>query len=147
MPATAWIFKCWDGTQASYTLGKYPTTEHASPGLPLQTSDPEVFVNSADLSARTWHSAVRQYKAGSKERSLRHCLGDLREHCFQRQPGPPSEHSSHHPLLLIGTDRVICKSAQHCNVLDCIRGNLHCVLGESPGDFRCSKRQVPKLNK
>lgn len=83
MPATAWISKCWDGTQASYTPGKYPTTEHAPPGLPLQTSDPEVFVNSADLSTRTWHSAVRQYKAGSKEHSLRHCLGDLREHCFQ----------------------------------------------------------------
>lgn len=102
-----------DRTQASHTLDKHSTSEHASPGLPLLTSNPEVLVNNPDLSARTWRSAVSQYKAGSRELSFRPCPGDLMEHWlpFLRAQQPQ----------LIGTVHAICKSAQHCNVLYCIQ--------------------------
>lgn len=117
---TAWILKCW-GWKPGFLYTRQGVHHRAllpTPGLPLLTASPEALVNNPDLSARTWHSAIRQCKAGSRELSFRGCPGHFREHWLPEATAScPLEGSSHLPPLLTGTDHAICKSAQHCNVL------------------------------
>lgn len=110
-----------------------------TPGLPLLISNPEVLVHSPDLSARPWHSAVRQYKAGSRELPFRACPGDFREHWL-----PEAAATSLPPLLGL----TVPSANLHSIAMSCtVSRKQHSVLGESPGHFRCSKHKVPKLNR